>query len=46
MIVLADIGGTNIRLAVQEEQTPHSVLDAIESLPCSDFTSVEDARAS
>ena len=46
MIVLADIGGTNIRLAVQEEQIPHSGLDAIESLPCGDFTSVEEALAS
>ncbi len=46
MIVLADIGGTNIRLAVQDEQIPHSELDAIESLPCSDFASVEQALAS
>ena len=46
MIVLADIGGTNIRLAVQDEQTPHSGLDAIESLPCSDFAGVEQALAS
>jgi glucokinase len=46
MIVLADIGGTNIRLAVQDEQTPHSELDAIESLPCRDFASVEQALAS
>jgi len=42
-IILADIGGTNIRLAIADDQQADASLQMVEILRCDDFARLEDA---
>jgi len=42
MMILADIGGTNMRLAVVQDQHANTTLDKIEIVSCQSFPSIEE----
>ena len=45
-MILADIGGTNMRLAVVQDQRANAKLEMIETVSCQSFSSIEEVLAS
>jgi glucokinase len=46
MMILADIGGTNMRLAVVQDQHANATLEMIEIVSCQSFPTIEEVLAS
>jgi len=45
-MILADIGGTNMRLAVVQDQRANAKLEMIETVSCQSFSTIEEVLAS